>query len=237
MLQRALRSVDTYFNDKFRYPIIIFHEANLIPFIPEIRRYISSDLFFQEIIFKVPDFLPGPVPKDIPCLSHIGYRHMCRFHAKGVFQQPIIRGLEYYWRLDDDSLLLREVPYDVFQFMRNRNLSYGYSWRHLDSSTCTVGLWDATWRHINRTGIKPGFFAEWLEPQLYYNNFEISKMSTWLSKGYADYVEYLDHLGGMYFHRWGDAPIKGIAVSLFVPKSEIHRFSDIGYSHGSYVNK
>ena len=236
-IQMVLASIDTYFNKRFHYPIIVFHEADLIPVIPKIRNLTTSDLYFQEIAFSVPDFLKQPIATDIPCSSPIGYRHMCRFHAKGVFQHPIMRGLEYYWRLDDDSLLLNHVQYDVFRFMRDRQILYGYSWQHWDSKACTTGLWQATRTYINRTHIKPYFFDEWKDPQLYYNNFEISKMSLWLSSDYARFIEYVDRLGGMFYHRWGDAPIKSIAVSLFVPKIQVYQFKDVGYKHGSYVNQ
>lgn len=237
LLKNALESIDKNFNSKFSYPVIIFHESDLISFIPSIRNLTTSDLFFQEISFYLPDFIDKPVKFGIPCLSHIGYRHMCRFHAKGVFQTPIMRGLDYYWRLDDDSLLLRDISYDVFSFMRQKHLVYGYNWQNLDSYQCTYGLWNATRAYINDTKLRTQFFNEWRDPQIYYNNFEISDLSLWLSKDYANFIDYIDKLGGIYYHRWGDAPIKGIAVSMFVPKSKLHKFSDIGYQHRSFINK
>ena len=235
-LRKALSSVDKSFNDKYKYPIIIFHEEDLVKHLEEIRTFTLSDVYFQQISFILPDFITDPVVFDIPCLSRIGYRHMCRFHAKGVYQQPIIRGLEYYWRLDDDSLLLSDVPYDVFTFMRDREFVYGYSWKHFDNMKCTLGLWDATRDFINKTHLQPQFFDKWKDPQLYYNNFEISKLSVWLSRTYADYIEHIDRLGGIFYHRWGDAPIKAIAISLLVPENKVHHFQDIGYQHRSYVN-
>ena len=34
--------------------------------------------------------------------------------------------------------------------------------------------------------------------------------------------------------RWGDAPIHSIAAALFLDKSRIHFFNDIGYKHGDF---
>jgi len=44
------------------------------------------------------------VPKRI-CFKTIGYRHMCRFQAKSLYEQPTLAGLQYVWRLDDDSYI------------------------------------------------------------------------------------------------------------------------------------
>jgi hypothetical protein len=40
----------------------------------------------------------------------------------------------------------------------------------------------------------------------------------------------------MFYHRWGDAPIKGLAVSMFLNKNQTHLFKDIGYTHGTFKN-
>lgn len=236
-LFHVLQSIDKYFNCRFHYPIILFHENELIPYISSVRRYTNSSLYFQQVKFATPTFLTQRVQFDIPCLSPVSYRHMCRFHAKSVYEHPIIQQLDYYWRLDDDSLLLNPIKYDVFSFMSTHQLHYGYSWIFYDSDSCVLGLWEATGRYIHERSITPCFFNQWPKPQLYYNNFEISSTKIWFSQAYKDYIEYLDQLGGIYYHRWGDAPIHGIAVSLFLHKNQTHQFSDIGYKHGSYIHK
>ncbi len=235
-LKMSLESVDKYYNNKYKYPIIIFHEEELIPALPAIRRYTHSQVFFQKVEFGVPNFLTQPVVYDIPCTSKIGYRHMCRFHAKQVHKMPILQGLDWYWRLDDDSKLLTPVNYDVFLYMHNHNWLYGYAWIHWDANECTTGLWEATKKYIKENHISPTFFHEWPRPRLFYNNFEIAKFSIWTDPGYSKYIDYLDKLGGIYYHRWGDAPIKGLGLSLFVPMNQTHQFRDIGYEHASFRN-
>lgn len=34
-----------------------------------------------------------------------------------------------------------------------------------------------------------------------------------------------------FYERWGDAPVHSIAASLFLNRSQIHHFEDIGYRH------
>lgn len=36
--------------------------------------------------------------------------------------------------------------------------------------------------------------------------------------------------------RWGDAPVHSIAVAMFLHKSEVHFFNDIGYRHTAYMH-
>ena len=148
----------------------------------------------------------------------------------------MIKELEYMWRLDDDSKILSPVKYDIFRFMHNRHLDYGYVWRHVDASKCVTGLWAATKEFLRRTKIKPQFFDRWRHAYIFYNNFEVSRLSVWLSADYRSYVDYIDRKGGIYYHRWGDAPIKSIAVSIFIPENRTHFFTDIGYKHSSFVN-
>ena len=235
-LQNSLQLLDGNFNDKYQYPVIIFHESNLEASLEKIRRFTNSTVYFQEISFTMPGFLTNNVTFNIPCLSKVSYRQMCRFHAKEIYEHPIIQGFDYLFRLDDDSFITRPIHYDVFGFMRTGDTDYGFIWSHYDAMSCTKGLWEATEHFINTTGIKPYFFHKWKRPHIYYNNFEISRTAIWLSEEYKSYVNYLDRLGGMFYHRWGDAPIKGIAISMLVPKNKTHLFKDIGYTHNNFNN-
>jgi hypothetical protein len=66
----------------------------------------------------------------------------------------------------------------------------------------------------------------------FYSNFEIGSLAFFRSEEHRAYFEYLDRAGGFYYERFGDAPIHTLSVSLFLPKSRIWYFRDIGYAHG-----
>jgi alpha 1,2-mannosyltransferase len=36
--------------------------------------------------------------------------------------------------------------------------------------------------------------------------------------------------------RWGDAPVHSIAVGLFLNKSQVHFFNDVGYKHDPFMH-
>jgi len=158
---------------------------------------------------------------------------MCRFHAKTVYDQPIMRvcGVEFAWRLDDDSFITRNISYDVFELMQHKQLVYGFVKVYGEEPKWTKGLWHAAEQYINATALETKFFRKWPRNKMYYNNFEISRLSFWLSADYQRFIEYIDDLGGIYYHRWGDGPIKSIAVAMFVPRPQTYHFKDIGYRH------
>jgi hypothetical protein len=161
---------------------------------------------------------------------------MCRFHAREVYHQPILCGLEYAWRLDDDSALQGNVEYDVFSFMKENELIYGYRSIRNDYESCVVGLWPATKEYIKNNSIVAEFFATWPFSAVYYNNFEVSAMSLWRSPAYQGYMDYLDSLGGIYYHSWGDAPMKTLGVSVFVPSNKTYLFLNVPYKHRDFVS-
>ena len=103
---KSLHNVDKYFNNKFHYPVIMFHEGD---FTTEHRQRVEnstkSDVYFQNLTFALPDFITGPVAK-MQCGKDIGYRHMCCFHSKLIYELDIVQNLDYIWRLDDDSFIM-----------------------------------------------------------------------------------------------------------------------------------
>ncbi|GAA6013073.1 hypothetical protein JCM10207_006162 [Rhodosporidiobolus poonsookiae] len=71
---------------------------------------------------------------------------------------------------------------------------------------------------------------------MYYNNFEIVHRSFLESEPYQAYTQYLDEAKGFYRERWGDAPVRTLALAHFLPADQTHSFANVtGYKHGSYA--
>ena len=108
-LTEALKTVDRYFNNKYQYPIVLFHESNARKHLHRIKNETASSLFFQEVKFKKPnDYKPD---KDKCPGFSIGYRHMCNFHSNLVYKEKVLKLVEYAWRLDVDSRILAPYSY------------------------------------------------------------------------------------------------------------------------------
>lgn len=231
-----------------KYPVIIFHDD-----IDEKHQRILNDalpglnLRFITVNFTIPKHLNA---KDIPtrttCApksSTLGYRHMCRFQAHQVheilFSMMEYSHVEYILRLDDDSLFTASIGYDLFEFMKLNNKLYGFVNIVADDPKCVTGLWNASKSFLEQSkfDVNGTFMSDWDEPNVFYNNFEISHTSVWKNPLWKAYSSYIDNLGGIYIHRWGDAPIHSIGVSFILSKSQVHAFSDIGYRHYPFVDQ
>lgn len=241
-LQLSLQSLDIYFNDRFQYPVIVFHED----LTPEMQRGLESvtrsRLSFVKLEFEFPAHLkPQEIPERILGRFNLGYRHMCRFFAGQIFLHPALREYDWYWRLDTDSFLRGRVSYDVFDHMTTNDYWYGYIAMLTERPEVVTGLWDAVQTYRRRHKLIAPLLQK-LEGQeeggwnlhYYYNNFEICRLAFGRSQAYLDFFRYIDDLGGIYKHRWGDAPIRTLAVALLVPPEKVHQFAAIPYSHNGY---
>jgi hypothetical protein len=247
MLRNALQLLyDNYWLDYGRnYPVVIFQDdiGNAE------QTYLQSSvplmkLKFIEIHFKLPANLdPKTVPNRTVCdpaHSTLGYRHMCRFHATGVHEllhQNGFKDVEYIMRLDDNSHFTVPVGYDLFQYMKVNQKLYGFARTIRDNEDCVTGLWDlagdflnrsVSSLHINRTEV---FFDKWPLNLVIFNNFEISHVSIWQNPVWKAFMKTIDESGGIYYLRWGDAPIHTIAISMILKVDQVHSFSDMGYYH------
>ena len=51
------------------------------------------------------------------------------------------------------------------------------------------------------------------------------------------FIIHQEKSGGIYFNRWGDAPLHTIGVSLLLQKKDLHAFTDIGYRHLPFIDQ
>lgn len=234
------------------YPVLIFYEpsdhariqpslvAQLECAVKNLTLSNQSILRFLEAsdFYEIPPGLP-PIPQVVSN-ANMGYRHMCRFWAYGVFQHPAISALEYYWRLDTDLFLIRDIKLDPFQWMRSAHLAYVYAATELDAPEVVTGLWATTLEYMRRNAMHPRTMRplanhvdgldevstmplqEAVDLMLkagynlliYYNNFEVSRSDIWRSQEYLAYFAALDASGGIFLTRWGDAPIRTLALHM-----------------------
>lgn len=223
-LKNSLYSLDAYFNRKFEYPIIIFHEDYSEKLKQELQG-ISSCIQFTKVKLRIPDWIDkNEIPEYFGDRWNIGYRHMCRFHSYYAYEY--LRDFDYYWRLDTDSFLKAPINYDVFGVMKKNDYIHGYVGTFTERESVIKDLWEVTQEYAEANGIH--LPAEW-DRKCYQMNFDISKTDFWLTNPYKKYFDYLDKLGGIYKYRWGDIPIRTLALIMF--KSKIHHFKDIKYQH------
>ena len=47
----------------------------------------------------------------------------------------------------------------------------------------------------------------------------------------VSFLNYFDQKGGFYYYRWGDAEVRTLLVSLFIPASEVAYLDSLPYQH------
>jgi hypothetical protein len=60
-------------------------------------------------------------------------------------------------------------------------------------------------------------------PTMYYNNFFITKTSFWEREDVKKTIEEIDDNGGIFYYRWGDAPLQSTILLLHAKTEEIKR--------------
>lgn len=245
--KKSLNLLKINYLNRFPCKLICFHESEFPKSEIQVIKNIYSDIIFHELNWKlrdypieikskILDFFPHPEPIH-RVNGHgfsMGYRHMCRMFAGQIYQTEYLKEYEYVWRLDTDSFIQGNINYDVFQRMKDNDSIYGYINIQHDHPEAIIGLWKSASNYFENVYKKPTHI-DINKPEhhrrVFYTNFEIKKVSWFASGSYKDFFNYIDDVGGIYLHRWGDAPIKYIGVNSLCPPNQILFFNDIKYQH------
>lgn len=170
LLERSLDLLYQNYNDKYRQPIVIFHEGDFgVPDQREVAKG-RAEIQFQQIEFRIPDYLDA---STVPAMWvsaagpkygawNLGHRHMCRFYALQLFEVARDMGFDWVCRFDDDSMLHSPINYDLFKFMRSRGLDYGYRVDSQEPARLSVGFGEMVTNYIREHTISPTFWPEHL---------------------------------------------------------------------------
>lgn len=162
-----------------------------------------------------------------------------------------------YMRLNDKvygfNIAIRELVETVPNMFR-----YASAWKRKNDIP-TTGLWDMFLRPKSKSHEEDGKVGgfklpndvlrldpvreddmnvdpESMEGETYnmchfWSNFEIASLKWFRSARYKSFFDEMDHSGGFWRERWGDAPIHSLAAGLLLEPEQVHYFRDIGYQH------
>lgn len=255
-MMQSMRQLEYRWNSKYLYPWIFFNDE---PFTEEFKagtRNLTAAKCYYEVVPKehwsLPDWIDeSRFMNSLEYLGTIGvgkgwmvsYHHMCRWNSGFFYKHPFLRNFDWYWRVEPDVHYFCDIDYDVFRFMRDNNMKYGFNMNILDDARSFPSLWTRTraFAAAHPNLIHPEADLGWLlDPQAggkynncqFFSNFEIGSLNFWRGEANEAYFNWLDKAGGFYYERFGDAPVHTLSVAMFIPKSEIWFFRDIGYQHG-----
>lgn len=248
-LNTSLRSLFDNFNNRYRYPVFLFHDEDCkAQAMSELRTSLTPQqmclLRFYHITHRFP---PGFNDTEALRTGVVwqfyfpGYPHMISFWWKWVFEHPKVRELDYFMRLDTDSIINSPIHIDLFDVMKSGGFSYGYRHTMVDPDWVVKGLWEYYREYATRTlGLMPRAMKS-RSPRLlqkahapmYYTNFEIVFVPFFTQrndvKAFIDEV-YASHY--IYMRRWGDAPLRYFLINTFLNASkDVRQFCEVNYTH------
>jgi len=245
-LPARLSRLDAQFLDNCSTSILLFHTG--FPFRSEIKQMIDSTR--RRIIFRNVDNLFATFPDGFdpygnePTFWKRGkwnYHHMIRFWFKLVFETSEVQSLEYIMRLDTDSRLIGKWT-NVFDSMKANRLLYVANDERVEFEKIlpgTLNLRKFFHRYKTEKNLSP---KDTVKTQLafredgvlmYYNNFEVFKMSFFRQSLVQDWINAVDASHGIYKYRWGDAVLRYLTFALFAKDYEVVQRADLnlGYCH------
>lgn len=250
LLRRAIRSVDEHINKHYgpyQIYVVVARDHDQDPshvdaaYSKDDRALVASwaphsQLVWEEVDLYSGDALePGTTREQIIAWrnggegndgavkgSSLGYQSMCRFWSGRVQSMTFLDEIDYYMRIDDDSLLTSKPPWDPFIRMAEHSLSYAFK-RYDGEQHGIDKLWMVASEHVtknNSTSHKmsrrrfldrftspDGSILEYYSGTEPYNNFHISEVGFWRSSQWQQLMEDMDDEHLFFKYRVGDANV------------------------------
>ncbi|KAJ2478408.1 hypothetical protein EV174_004328 [Coemansia sp. RSA 2320] len=251
----TMRQLEDRFNHKFHYPYLFLNDE---PFTDEFMRTIAasttSNVTFALIPrdhWSVPEFIDESqalmarhkmAADNIIYGGSLSYRHMCRFNSGFFYKHPLLKDIDWYWRVEPGVEFYCDLDYDPFKYMQDNGKLYSFVITLKELEPTIPSLWDHALAHMlvnNRSSDLMPFFVS---PDGGYNlchfwsNFEIASLNWFRSPAYESFFQSLDRAGGFFMERWGDAPVHSIAAGMLLNHDQVHFFDDIGYKHADFIH-
>ncbi|KAF1936478.1 glycolipid 2-alpha-mannosyltransferase [Clathrospora elynae] len=258
-IAKSIRQVEDRFNRKFNYDWVFLNDDD---FNDEFKRVTTSLVSGTTKYGKIPKehwSFPEWIDQDkaarvreemkekkIIYGDSVSYRHMCRYESGFFFRHPLMLDYEWYWRVEPSVELYCDINYDTFKFMADNKKKYSFTLSLYEYVETIPTLWAATKNfttHFPQHVVKDNSMkflsddgGETYNKCHFWSNFEIGNLNWLRSDAYIDFFTSLDHAGGFFYERWGDAPVHSIAAGLMLAKDEIHFFNDIAYYHVPFTH-
>ncbi|KAF7353960.1 Glycosyltransferase family 15 protein [Mycena venus] len=251
---QSIRSIEDRFNREHGYPYVFLNEEewtdefkkriSVLSNAPMEFGVIPHDWWFQPDWIDEDRAAAGRKKMEEQGIIYAGsvsYRNMCRFNSGFFFKHEMLMKYKWYWRIEPDVMFHCTLSFDPFKYMEANNKVYAFTIALYEWAATIPTLWDTvkdfmkTYPEYVASDNAMGFMSENGGQDFnmchFWSNFEIADMDFWRGEVYTKFFEFLDKTGGFYYERWGDAPVHSMAAGLFLPKSKIHFFNEIGYEH------
>ncbi|RCH99485.1 alpha 1,2-mannosyltransferase 2.4.1 [Rhizopus azygosporus] len=253
-LRKTIQQLEARFNHKFNYPYVFLNDVEFTQEFKELTSSMTSSKTEYGLIPKehwsYPDWIDIPKADEarrkmaeagIIYGDSLSYRHMCRFNSGFFYRHPLVEKYEYYWRVEPGVEFMCDIDYDPFLYMKENNKKYGWTISLIEYESTIPTLWKTVVSFMQKYPqyIPKNNLLDFISYDggrsynlcHFWSNFEIADLKFLRSPEYSAFFDYLDKTGGFFYERWGDAPVHSIAAGIFLNKSEVYFFNNIGYRH------
>lgn len=151
-LKTCLYFLFKYFNEKYKYPVVIFHEGDydaksqeeIFKSVRQSCRHLISFRQLDADDFKVPAHIDANKAQRCinlnctPYWRNLAYRNMCRWWL--VHMPRYAASYEYIMRIDDDLFIEEEIKTDIIEDAAKAKQLYVSNMIHVDCPLCCYGF-------------------------------------------------------------------------------------------------
>ncbi|KAG0316260.1 alpha 1,2-mannosyltransferase 2.4.1 [Dissophora globulifera] len=250
--RETIRQIQDRFNRNHRYPWLILSP---LPLSPRSQRHIQdltkeSTMTFGTIPheqWRLPTWIEaGRVRNgDYAKMKYgmnktsLAVRHKWRYASGFLAQHPLLDSYEIFWRIDPGVDIYCDLEEDPMLALAKSGKKFGWS---LSSTANEAGIPDA-WSIIQK------FRTEFpqLIPEVNDETFltkgsgdafsgctygvqnSIARLDFLRSPAYLSYFTFIDQDGPIYYHKWDDATVITIGLSLLAPRTDQLFLTQLGW--------
>ncbi|KAI9028145.1 nucleotide-diphospho-sugar transferase [Phycomyces nitens] len=228
-IRLSMRSVESRFNHQFNHPWVILSTQH---FPLELRGYItkvtSAPVYFGKIDLEAWNHPPWisiqgseivmakMERENIHRGGSLYYHQYLRYQAGLWFYHPLLRQVEYGWRVEPGSEYNCDIAENLFQVMKDKEKKFGFALTMKEAPNTVPNLWNGVSYFANlfpdlvlppSQTIMPWLVYPFTQNYNYchiWNTFEIVDLSFLRSKEYKEFFGYMDRTGGFFYERQVD---------------------------------
>ena len=232
----CLDSLWKKWNYRYNYPVYVHYFDDIYDskaYRELVWTNISENIHFRSIPYETPKSLKEEelfynrhdlwyVRNRFP-IQRKGYLHMCHyFNNLYMYPNTELHNYDYFMTIDDESLFIKEVPYDFFEVIAEKEEMAGaLKVTHTKDKPpkqgnfdCRTELWNYLKAYMKKYDITPK--SEFLQDLLIdpdadknFHNFSyadsyVFKTKLFQTPEWTQWNKELNESGGVYKYRWGD---------------------------------
>lgn len=246
-LPSCLKSIQDYWNHKYNYPVYVHYFDNIyddINYRKAIHENISENIHFISVPYKTPEFLKESEMfysrKNIPYVkngfprSRKGYLHMSNFYNNlYMYPNTKLHEHEYILSVDDESVFLKEVPYDFFEELSKMEnemagaikVTYPHIKKpHQGNFQTRIGMMQHVIDYVNTfkinsdsefiKNIAANKDEKYFHENFIYSDSYIFKVKLFKTEEWKQWNTFLNNSGGVYKFRWGDHELNSLFYQI-----------------------